>query len=166
MDDLDTDVGNLVESFFGDVADRARPPKGRPMTAPMDVQENEDLYLVTMDVPGVPIESIEIDVHEDTLTISGRRGAVEAEPAADECCSGDECGTEEKSGANETGSTPAAYRTLRRERGNGRFERKIQLPLAVEPDGVSAELDDGVLSVRLPKADPDRGKRRIRVSRR
>lgn len=151
MDDLATDVGTLVESFFGDVADRGRAAVQRPFAVAMDIDETADAYWVTLDVPGVPIESILIDVHEDTLTIAGQRGKVEQSVAEDKPDDDDQ---------------PApTIKHHRRERGVGKFERKVQLPAAVEADAVQAELSDGVLRVELPKADPEKGKRRIPVSR-
>ena len=141
----------LVESFFGDVADRSRMPGGGGMAVPMDIDESDDAYWVTLDVPGVATDSVAIDVHEDTLTITGDRGLAkqqDAEPKTDE------------------GEAAApTLKRLRRERTLGKFERKVQLPLAVEADAVTAELSDGVLVVRLPKADPEKGKRRIPITR-
>lgn len=163
MDELATDVGTLVESFFGDITDRRRPAAGARMNVPMDVDESEDSYLVTMDVPGVSIESISIDVHEDTLTVAGCRGVAESDCKADETTSQDKV-SESAAAEGEETSAPALKR-LRRERGNGRFERKLELPVSVDVEAVSAELSDGVLVVRLPKADPEKGKRRIPISR-
>lgn len=163
MDDLATDVGTLFESFFGDVGERSRngEPRGR-LFVPMDIDELDDAFVITLDVPGVPLEAIAIDVHEDTLTISGRRGQLEdaTERVAAE--------TESDAGEDrQTGQpAPSVARPRRRERTQGSFERKVQLPLAVEADAVTAELSEGVLQVRLPKADPDKGKRRIPVTKR
>ncbi len=166
MDDLTTDVGTLMESFFGDVADRGRLNKVTRMAAPMDIDESDDAYLVTIDVPGVPIEAIEIDVHENVLSVTGQRchasqKASSANESEQDCCEKGECKTDETAG----GQCSRESKTLRRERSVGNFQRKVELPLPVEPDGVTAELNEGVLSVRLPKADPEKGKRRVPISR-
>lgn len=50
----------------------------------------------------------------------------------------------------------------RRERVVGRFHYEVVLPADVEEDGVEARLDDGVLTIRLPKPVNDRP-RRIQV---
>lgn len=144
MDDLASDVGTLVESFFGDVAERGRASVRTPMAVPMDIDESDDAYLVTLDVPGVALESIAIDVHEDTLTVAGERA---------------------EGNHPEDASSPKAAAKRRRERAQGKFERKVSLPLPVEADSVTAQLADGVLVITLPKADPEKGKRRIPVSR-
>jgi HSP20 family protein len=152
MDELATDVGTLVESLFGEVTDPGRVQKRSRMTASMDIDENDQAYLVTLDVPGVALESIEINVHEDTLTITGQRGSAES--------AGSEGGAADESRASEPVMKP-----LRRERAVGKFERKVQLTLPVEADAVTAKLADGVLVVSLPKADPEKGKRRVPISK-
>ena len=144
MDDLATDVGTLVESFFGDSTDRARTESRNQLTVPMDIDESEDGYLMWLDVPGVSLESIAIDFHEDTLTISGERGLPKT---------------------SETESVEKAPSKRRRERAQGKFERKVQFPHPVEPESITAELADGVLVIKLAKADPEKGKRRIPVSK-
>ncbi|MCO8121890.1 Hsp20/alpha crystallin family protein [Stieleria sp. TO1_6] len=172
MDELATDVGSLVESFFGDAAERGRAGKRERMEVLLDIDESEQAYVVTLDVPGVSLESIEIDVHEDTLTIAGERvaagsrhAAKEAprESASAEAASGDDASLETDVEAQQKARQELKPR--RRERSWGAFERKVRLPLAVENDAVTAELSDGVLVVTLPKADPEKGKRRIPVSR-
>ena len=49
------------------------------------------------------------------------------------------------------------------ERGHGSFSRTFQLPMAVDPDRIVADLRDGVLTVTCPKAN-DANARRIRIS--
>lgn len=157
MDDLATDVGTLVEGLFGEVAERAE-QRTRHMPIPMDIDETEEAYVVTLDVPGISLDSIEIEFHEDTLSIGGSRpdpkngttSAVE---------NGNDEGTQD-------GESEAISRTARRrERLFGKFGRKVRLPHPIEQEDVSASLTDGVLMITLPKADPEKGKRRIPVSR-
>ena len=45
---------------------------------------------------------------------------------------------------------------LRRERAHGRFHRQIQLPYEIDADDIDAQLDNGILRVRLPRAESDR----------
>ena len=161
MDELASDVGTLVETFFGDAADRSSPSGGRRMAVPLDIEESDDAYLVTLDVPGVAIESIAIDIHEDTLTIAGHRTTGNC--ATGHCSEVAAEGSDESLAQDDENAAPSLKR-LRRERASGRFERKLELPLPVESDAVTAELSEGVLVVRLPKADPEKGKRRIPIS--
>ncbi|QEG02685.1 18 kDa heat shock protein [Stieleria maiorica] len=159
MDELATDVGTLVESFFGEATDRGRAARQNRMPVPMDIDETDDAYQVTLDVPGVPIESIAIDVHENTLTISGQR-------VSGANAKSDEEAAENGSAAENNEGAASTVKRHRRERPSGKFERKLELPLAIESDAVTANLSDGVLVVWLPKADPEKGKRRIPVTKR
>lgn len=54
---------------------------------------------------------------------------------------------------------------LASERSFGGFERKLKFRTALEADQVRAELSDGVLTIHLPKADPQRGRRRVEVQK-
>ncbi|MEL6110499.1 MAG: Hsp20/alpha crystallin family protein [Planctomycetota bacterium] len=161
MDDLATDVGTLVEGLFGEVAERTE-QRTRHMPIPMDIDEAENAYVVTLDVPGVSLDTIEIEFHEDTLSIGGSR----PDPNDGKASSGhdpqDEATQAEATQGN--GGT-ASRKARRRERLFGKFGRKVRLPHPIEQEQVSAALTDGVLVITLPKADPEQGKRRIPVSR-
>ena len=158
MDELATDVGTLFETFFGDVAkDDSRETNAtekRPMAVAMDIDESDQAYELTLDLPGFASDSIEIDVHEDVVTLSGNR----ARP--------DQSDTEPDSEAAEPHSeseVQVKLQSRRRERAFGHFRRQVRLPSPIEADAVAAELADGVLVVTLPKADPEKGKRRIPI---
>ncbi len=103
-----------------------------PSYPAMNVWSNEDGAIVTAELPGVKPEEIEITVEGDVLQLSGNR-----EPQ--------ELGEEE------------TYH--RRERGYGRFSRAFQLPFDVEPDGVEATFEKGVLHITLPRAEADKPKK-------
>ena len=90
----------------------------------LEVQETDNSYLVTFDVPGVKAEDIDIDVSGTTLTIRGER--------------------REQSRPSEG---RASYREVR----FGSFERTITLPNDVDATKVEAECDNGVLTVMVPK---------------
>ena len=160
MDGLATDVGTLVESLFSEVAECGE-ERTHSMALPMDIDESDDAYLVTLDVPGVSLEAIEIEMHEDTLSISGSRMAEGTEATAETK------DAEDVAPSDDQGVEAAASRLTarRRERLFGKFARRVRLPHPVEQDDVSASLNDGVLVITLPKADPNKGKRRIPVSR-
>jgi HSP20 family protein len=92
----------------------------------IDVHEEKDGYIVKAELPGVKREDVSLSLEEDVLTIKGER-------------------REEKEEKRE------GY--LRRERAYGAFQRTLQLPRPVKAEAVSAEFKDGVLKIRLPKAD-------------
>lgn len=92
----------------------------------LDVYENENAYVATLEVPGVNRDDIKVSVLNDELLIEGERKA----EATDE---------------------NTAHR--RRERIYGRFQRSITLNSAVDAGKVTAAFKDGVLTVTLPKAE-------------
>jgi HSP20 family molecular chaperone IbpA len=104
--------------------DRAENVKQRPAVAPrVDVFENEQEYLVLADLPGVTREGLSLNIHEDQLTLEARRNGTPA---------GNALATEFK---------PLDYR------------RSFTLPQGVDREKVDAELKQGVLRLRLPKAE-------------
>ncbi len=92
-------------------------------TLPLDVHETDQEYLVSAALPGVAAENVNISLHDDLLTISGEvpQHSVENSHA------------------------------LILERTYGKFERSIRLPQPVDLNGVVASMDDGVLTLHLPK---------------
>jgi len=90
-----------------------------------EVKETKDAYVFKADLPGVRDEDIDITVTGTRLTISGKREA--------------ETRTEDE-------------RFYAYERSYGTFSRSFTLPEGVVTDDVSAELKDGVLTIRVAKA--------------
>ena len=90
---------------------------------PVDLYETTDAYVLTAEIPGVDRDDIDIKTGEGHLTLSG----VRQERAA------------------------ACEQFHRLERGHGSFQRTFQLPLPIDHDAVTADLKDGVLTVRIPK---------------
>jgi HSP20 family protein len=93
---------------------------------PLDIEENEDGYVVTASVPGFTSENLTIEVEDDVLTIR-------AEQEGDE---------EQERGE---------WRL--RERYMGAIERKLRLGKSVNTEAIEAELEHGVLKLTLPKAE-------------
>lgn len=94
----------------------------RTFDTAVDVRTNADEVLVVCDVPGVKREDLAIDLENHTLTIQGARRF------------------ERKEG--EKVMLGRAY---------GSFKRVFALPDDVDEDNLTADLTDGVLTVRLPK---------------
>jgi HSP20 family protein len=84
--------------------------------------------LLTAELPGVRREDLDLRVAGNVATLAGER----KNPA------------------------PEGAQYQRRECPEGRFSRTFDLPFAVEPGGVEARLADGVLHVRLPRAESDK----------
>lgn len=96
---------------------------------PLNIQANEEEAVVSAEVPGLGKDDIEISIEGATVTITGSREAAEAEEGA-------------------------AY--VRQERFSGRFHRVVELPFKVEAGEVKAQLRNGLLVIRLPRAESDR----------
>ena len=97
----------------------------------VNVAEFKDEIQVVAEIPGVPKESVKLQVHDGVLTISGERKAPEE--------------------AKET-------EWLRQEIRYGSFTRTIQLPESVDAAKVSAEYTNGVLRITLPKQEASKPK--------
>jgi HSP20 family protein len=120
----------LVPSLLRPVIDpRVRQAWAGPK---MDVSETENAYELAVELPGVPKESIQVSVYENTVTI----GAEMSQPK-----------TEEE--AN----------WLLRERSFGKFARNLTLPEAVDQDSSQARYADGVLYLTLQKKRASQVKR-------
>jgi len=101
----------------------------------MNVVTNDQESVLFAEVPGVEMKDIDLTITGTTLTIKGERKLREEIP--------DE-------------------RFYRRERGAGVFGRSLELPHKVDVDRVEANLKDGILTVKLPKA-PEVRPRKIEV---
>lgn len=92
----------------------------------LDAFEDKDKYVVSLELPGMKKEDINVTVHDGVLTVSGERKS-------------------EKDVKEGT-----IHRT---ERFYGKFSRSVSLPSAVSADKVGASYRDGVLTVEIPKAE-------------
>lgn len=122
--DIQRGIDHVFDDFFR--------PLGEERTAlwnpRVDFSETDDAYLIRADIPGVKKEDIDINVQDGTLSISGERHQESTE-------------TDEK------------HNILRAERSVGRFYRSFSLPSTVDVDAIEAKVEDGVLNVRVPKAE-------------
>lgn len=99
---------------------------------PMNVRETADEYIVECEAPGLEMDDLEVYVTGDQLTVSGRRASAIPEDGV----------------------------TLHRhERESGKFSRAVTLPGPVDSAKTVASLADGVLTVRIPKAEETKPKR-------
>lgn len=89
-----------------------------------DYDESEKEFRFNMDLPGVPKEDVKIELHDNQLTVRGER-------------------KEEKRAEGARGAMERYY---------GAFERSFTLPGTVDPDRVSADYKDGVLTIVVPKS--------------
>lgn len=102
---------------------------------PMDLHETPDRYVLCAEIPGVRREDVQIHFQDNRLTLSGSR--------------------------RERSAPCEQYHRI--ERGYGAFSRTFELPVSIVVDEITADLQDGVLTVIVPKS-PEGAPRRIRVS--
>lgn len=107
----------------------------------LNVWEDNDCVFVEAEVPGVAMNEIEINVVGGELSIKGTRHL-----------------TKEKNGA-------ANVTYHRQERAMGDFSRFLTLPDMIDADKVEAVLKNGILTIKLPKAETAKP-RRIQVQAR
>jgi HSP20 family protein len=103
----------------------------------LDVWETDSEVVYAFDLPGIAENKISIEVKEDTLTVSAERER-----------------TEES-------SEEGFYRFERR---YGTFARAVGLPQGVNQDQISANYENGVLEIRVPKPEEQKP-RRIALSK-
>ena len=103
----------------------------------LDVSENEDEIIVRAEVPGIDPKNLDIELVGDVLTFSGEKS--------------------ESFGDDDKGSE--RNRPHYSERRFGAFRRSIQLPTSVQPEAVKAEHRNGLVTIRLKKAESARPRR-------
>jgi len=126
----------VVSDLFGR-EDRTHADVSRTHRLGADLAADKDGYLFRFDLPGVPKDAITINVEDNVLTVSAERT---------EAFAGDESKT-----------------VYRREIVTGRLERSFRLPDDAASDKVTASYTDGVLEVRIARAEAAQP-RRIPIS--
>jgi HSP20 family protein len=128
-------MNRLFDDVFGSARGQQPAGEGASMAAfapAVDLWEAPEAYYLRVYLPGVAREDVKIEVHNDTLVVSGERKATGA---------------------------PEAARWLRQEGGYGPFYRAVALPTAVDAEKVQARVQHGVLEVIIPKAEAAKPKR-------
>ena len=132
---LDELQGRLA-TVFGRLPVRFEPELRETMTlaewSPLvDVVEDEKEYLIKAELPEVKKEDVKVTMNEDVLTITGERGRMKEEKGK-------------------------KYHRI--ERSYGTFLRTFTVPIDAEETKIAAEFKNGLLQIRLPKADKPRPK--------
>lgn len=117
------DMEDLFGRYFRPVVTNG---EAGQMLVAVDVDETENAYVFTLDVPGVKRDEIHVDFEGGRLSISGQRVRESRE---------------------ETASSHRSQRSF------GSFTTSFALPGEVNSDKIDAKLTDGVLTVTVPKSD-------------
>lgn len=121
LGELSGEMNALVESFWGD-ASQVKPGLFSP---PLDIVEADQEYRIYIDLPGVKLDDVSVDLEDDLLVVAGRR--TYSEPS-------------------ENGEHVRRF-----ERPSGEFRRTVRLPKTVDREGITAGYDAGVMTLVLPK---------------
>jgi HSP20 family protein len=119
----------LLEETFGELATEAA-----GWVPTVDIEEQDDAWVLELEVPGVKREDVNIEMVGNELTVTGE--------------------------IKETERKGIVRRKTRRV---GRFEYRVVLPDGVDSENIEANLENGVLRVRVPKAQRAQ-RRRIEVT--
>ncbi len=105
-----------------------------------EASSGDSEYVITMELPGVSDDDIELTVAEGLVTVRGEKRT-----------------EEERKGDTWYFS----------ERQYGAFRRSFRLPTDATPDGVAAKMADGVLKITIPKTKPaeNEGARKVDIAR-
>jgi HSP20 family protein len=132
LSDIDR-LRRMLDQTFGSFGLPALATESVGWAPPVDIEEQDDAYVIEAEVPGVRKDDVNIELISNELMITG------------------EIKEREREGI-----------LRKRTRRIGRFEYRVRLPEQVDPDNVEAKLKDGVLSVRVPKHEHAE-RRRIQV---
>ena len=134
-------IQNEMNRLFNNLFDQPDPTglngaAGRRWIPAMDLVETDDHYVLRADLPGLSDDDANVQLEDNVLTISGERKA-------------------------EHETQQEGYYRL--ERAFGAFSRSLTLPDGVDPDGVQAHFDRGVLEIRIPKPEQKKP-RQVQIS--
>jgi HSP20 family protein len=131
---IQSEMNRLFNTFF-DTPTAGNGSAARRWIPAMDLVETDDHFVLKADLPGLKEEDVNIEVEENVLTVSGERKA-------------------------EHEDKREGY--VRVERSYGSFRRSLTLPEGVDAEAVTANFDNGVLEVRIPKPE-ERKPRRVAI---
>ena len=131
------DLDQMMDAVFGGTRQAA------VRTPAVDVWEEENRYVLEIELPGLRREDIDVRVEDNLLTVSSR-------------------GNEEAAGAEDTGQADQeaaqteGRKWVLRERRHGGFVRSFSLPKDVDTSAIEARAHDGVLTLSIGKAEQAR----------
>lgn len=136
------DLHRQMNRLFDDLFDQGPRPAADGGLATLvgwpqiEIEQNQDRIQVTAELPGVDEKDIELSIEDGVLTLSGEKRS------------------ERK---DENGYSERSY---------GRFERRVSLPSNVDDEKCSAEFNNGVLTISIPRAEEKSRGRRIPLASR
>jgi HSP20 family protein len=123
-DPLLAELDAMTDGFERMFGLRAAPGGQRGFLPPVDIWEDDQQVVIELDVPGCNPENLSAEAVDGQLVVTGERSV-----------------------------SDGAHRRYRSERWQGRFVRSFTLPQGVDGGSITADYEDGVLAVRLPKPE-------------
>ena len=123
-DPLLAELDAMTDGFERMFGLRAAPGGQRGFLPPVDIWEDDQQVVIELDIPGCKLDDLSAEAVDGQLVVTGERSV--------------------SNGAN---------RRYRSERWQGRFVRSFTLPQGVDGASITADYEDGVLAVRLPKPE-------------
>jgi HSP20 family protein len=137
LNTIQSEMNRLFNTFFeGPAPGNGGGNTARRWLPAMDLVESGDHFVLRADLPGLSEDDVNIELEDNVLTLSGERKSEHEE-------------------RNE------GYYRL--ERASGAFQRSLTLPEGIDPEGIQASFDRGVLEVRIPKPE-QRKPRKVTIS--
>jgi len=123
----------MVEAQFPDVVKQVgvKPYQGSAYPK-VNVYEYDDKVGIVAEIPGLDKKQLSVEVEEGVMTISGDKHAIHEEDGAT---------------------------VLRRELKASSFNRSFELGEQLDGDNISANFKDGILSISVPKVEPEKPKK-------
>lgn len=134
MSSLQRDMNRWFDDMFTSVGPLDR--MGSMFAPSAELEETDTTYVLKLEVPGIDPKDIDIDVTADTVSVSGERKS--------------------ETRSDENGMTRTEFHY-------GQFSRVIPLPGEIDNHSVSADYQDGILSLTLPKIEREE-KKSVKVS--
>lgn len=114
----------MFDQFLGYGGSPDQPEGGTPTYAlPVDVMETDDAFVLYATVAGIPGDNVDVTYEDGVLALTATAAPFERQG-----------------------------RWLRQERPWGNWTRKLELPKEVQADGITADVENGLLVVTVPKA--------------
>jgi HSP20 family protein len=131
INSLQSEMNRLFNTFF-DTPTTGNGSTARRWIPAMDLVETEGDFVLKADLPGLKEDDVTIEVEENVLTVSGER-------------------------KSEHEDKREGY--VRVERSYGSFRRSLTLPKGVDAEAVTANFENGVLEVHIPKPEESKPRR-------